>query len=245
MKVNHITKKNEDELSGFLLINKPIGPTSFNIVSQIRRTLSPKTMPREKKRRLKVGHAGTLDPLASGLLIVAVGKATKEIHKFVGLDKTYVTEITLGATTETYDAEAEPIPTPNITEPTKQEVESILKNFIGDHLQTPPIFSAKKQNGMRLYKLARQGKTIDINKHPITIHSIELMSYKYPTLQIKVNCSSGTYIRSLARDIGNQLKTGGYVSALQRTLIGNLKVTDALQYNDDKDRIIKSILTLP
>lgn len=229
MKVNHISGKNSSEMSGFLLIDKPVGPTSFDIVSQIRRVLTPPPEPGKRKKRIKVGHAGTLDPLASGLLIVGVGKATKEIHKFVGLDKTYETEITLGATTETDDAEGEILSTPNVTEPTKEQVEKVLQNFIGEQLQTPPIFSAKKQNGVRLYKLARQGKTTDIKKHPIKIQSIKLLSYKYPKLCIEVHCSSGTYIRSLARDIGEALKTGGYVSQLRRTKIGKYETDSALK----------------
>lgn len=232
MKVNSIEEEKDNEISGFLLVDKPVGPTSFNIVSKIRKTITPPKQEGEKRKRIKVGHAGTLDPLASGLLIIAVGKATKEISKLVGLNKTYETEITLGATTETDDAEGEPVPTHNAKQPTEKEVVGVLKKCVGEQLQTPPIFSAKKQDGVRLYKLARQGKTTQIKKHPITIHDIKLLSYKYPKLKIEVNCSSGTYIRSLARDIGNKLETGGYVSELRRTRIGEYKVEDGIKEYD-------------
>lgn len=244
MKVNQTTECIKNDLSGFLLIDKPVGPTSFNIVSKIRRALTPRVNTGEKKKRIKVGHAGTLDPLASGLLIIAVGKATKQIHQFVGLDKTYETEVTLGATTETDDAEGKPVATPNAIEPTKKEVQTVLQSFIGTQLQTPPIFSAKKQDGVRLYKLARQGKTTDIKQHQLTIFDIKLLQYEYPKLIMEVHCSSGTYIRSLARDIGKKLQTGGYVSKLKRTAIGKHHLISAIQPTEDKDELKNSLIDI-
>ena len=242
MKVNPTLPPNSSGPNGFILIDKPVGPTSFQVVATIRRLLSPK----DSKRRLKVGHAGTLDPLASGLLIIAVGKATKEIHKFVGLDKTYETTITLGATTETDDAEAEPIVTPNAQPPTLEKVEQAVKSFIGEQMQTPPLYSAKKQDGVRLYKLARSGKTTDVKSHKIIIHDITVLSYTYPSLTIRVRCGSGTYIRSLARDIGAQLNVGGYVNRLRRTAIGSHTTENTITNYDDLTIISKELtLNLP
>lgn len=229
MEVNSTSSPIYTEPNGFLLIDKPVGPTSFQVVATVRRLLSTQAI----KRRLKVGHAGTLDPLASGLLIIAVGKATKEISKFVGLDKTYETTITLGANTETDDAEAEPIVTPNAQPPTLEKVEQVVKSFIGEQLQTPPLYSAKKQDGVRLYKLARSGKTTEIKSHRIIIYDITILSYVYPSLTIQVKCGSGTYIRSLARDIGERLSVGGYVTTLRRTAIGSLTTKKAItSYNN-------------
>jgi len=209
-------------LSGFLLVDKPTGPTSFQIVAHVRSLWGG------KKSRLRVGHAGTLDPRASGLLIIAVGQATRLLSSIVGLDKTYEVTITLGATTTTDDAEAEPTPWLVTTPPTREFVEHVLQQFVGDQQQVPPNYSAKKQAGIRLYKLARQGKKITSTAHPVAIYSIRLQRYNYPTLELTVHCSSGTYIRSLARDIGTALKTGGYVQSLRRTTIGPFRVSEAV-----------------
>lgn len=239
MEVNSTSSTIYTEPTGFLLIDKPAGPTSFQVVATVRRLLSTQTT----KRRLKVGHAGTLDPLASGLLIIAVGKATKEISKFVGLDKTYETTITLGATTETDDAEAEPIVTPNAHPPTLEHIKQVVKSFIGEQQQIPPLYSAKKQDGVRLYKLARSGKTTEIRSHRIIIHNITILSYAYPSLSIRVKCGSGTYIRSLARDIGERLSVGGYVTALRRTAIGPYTTDQSCKKYEDLQSI-KSALVL-
>ncbi len=221
-----------EQQSGFLLVDKPVGPTSHGIVGQIRRALPKGT---------KVGHAGTLDPLASGLLVLGLGKATKELSKFVGLDKTYECTVTLGATSATDDGEGPIEPhTPNHT-PTLIEIETTLEKFIGEQEQIPPAFSAKKIAGQRLYKLARQGKPVSPKPHHITVYALKILSYEYPELRLRIQCSSGTYIRSLGRDIGASLKVGGYISALRRTAIGEFSVHDAVSIKDASADVPKYI----
>lgn len=231
-----------NSLNGFLLVNKPGGFTSHDVVAVARRMLKIK----------KIGHAGTLDPMATGLLILGVGKATKKLGSIIGLPKTYTAEITLGATSTTDDKEGviEPFTAPatagvhdvdsrvrgNGTSleilpltPTLKEIETCLKKFIGEQQQTPPQFSAIKINGQRAYKIARQGKIVELKPRTITIYDIRLISYEYPLINIETSVSSGTYIRSLARDIGQALKTGAYLSRLERTSIGEYKLDDAIE----------------
>lgn len=233
-------------ISGFLFIDKPIGPTSHDVVDEIRRTLGG------RRSGVRVGHAGTLDPLASGLLILGVGKATKLLNQLVGLSKTYDVEITLGATSVTDDAEGPLKPSAISHKPSAAEVDEVLKRFIGEQEQVPPIYSAKKQEGRRLYKIARSGGTAVIKPHLITIHSIKLMKYDYPKLHLTIHCSSGTYIRALARDIGQALNTGGYVSSLRRTSIGPfiidegtpikmIKTQMATQYLYDSETVLNHL----
>lgn len=205
---------------GFLLINKPIGPTSFNIIAQLRRITNIK----------KIGHAGTLDPFASGLLIVAVGReATREIHHYVKLDKEYLATLQLGATTTTFDNEAEVLSTilPVDFYLSEAEFKKTLEEFRGPQLQTPPMFSAKKVNGQKLYDLARRGITIERQPNEINIFDIELIEYAWPAAKIRVYCSSGTYIRTLAYDIGQRLGCGAYLEGLVRTKIGEFRLEDA------------------
>jgi tRNA pseudouridine55 synthase len=224
MSVNQSTAS----ISGFLFIDKPIGPTSHDIVDEVRRVLGGRRI------GIKVGHAGTLDPLASGLLIIGVGPATKQLSRLVGLPKTYEVEITLGATSATDDAEG-PIMINSKSEILNPKIVShTLKKFIGGQTQVPPIYSAKKQNGQRLYKIARRGGTVAIQPHRIVIHDIKLIKYNYPTLRLTVHCASGTYIRSLARDIGSSLGTGGYVSQLRRTAVGPFGIDEATPFSDEK-----------
>lgn len=215
-----IPEKTNEKISGFLFIDKPIGPTSHDVVAIVRRLLP---------RGIKVGHAGTLDPLASGLLILGIGKATKSLSQIVGLDKQYETTIMLGATTETDDAEAEPRHRVGASVPTLEVVRATIRQFIGEQKQIPPAFSAKKIAGQRLYKLARQGKIVAPNPHSITIYDLEIIKYNYPELSLHVCCSSGTYIRALARDIGAALKIGGYVKELRRGAIGQFDVKEAIK----------------
>ncbi len=205
------------DLSGFLLVDKPTGPTSHDVVDMVRRAL--------KIRR--VGHAGTLDPFASGLLILAVGKATKEISKFVGLDKTYEAVIKLGATSDTMDR------TGQVSDVSCQmsgitEVKKVLAKFLGAQEQTPPMYSAKKVGGRRLYELAREGKEIERKPVKIFVHELELLSYDWPHLKIRTRVSSGAYIRALAHDIGAKLGCGAYLEELRRTAIGTYNVEDAV-----------------
>lgn len=215
-----------DSTSGFLLIDKPSGPTSHDIVDQVRRAL--------KTRR--VGHSGTLDPFASGLLILAVGKATKEISKFVGLDKTYEAVIRLGATSDTYDRTgritgSDPRGSdPRGSDPKVPELKlrDVLKMFIGDIEQVPPMYSAKKIGGRKLYELARRGEVVGRKPVKVTIHELELLSYEWPFLKIRTRVSSGTYIRALAHDIGAALGCGAYLEELRRTAVGSFEVKDAV-----------------
>lgn len=201
--------------SQILFIDKPKGITSYDVI----RKLKPKFP------RMKIGHSGTLDPLASGLMIVAVGSATKQLAQFLKLPKRYVVEAVFGKTSATYDAEGpftEILPDSILCEPISREmIEEVLqKYFIGEILQTPPVYSAAKIKGQRAYDLARQGKEVCLDPRKVQIHSCEILSYEWPRLVLNVRCSSGTYIRSLMHDLGQKLRCGAYVSALRRTEIG-------------------------
>jgi len=221
---------------GLLLIDKPAGMTSHDVVDRVRRIF--------KTRR--VGHAGTLDPFATGLLIVGVGAATKELSKYVGLDKTYVATARLGATSTTGDPEGiitekievgslklgvngARMPTSNFQLPTSQMIESALDKFRGGYEQTAPAFSAKKVHGKKLYELARRGKLegVELPKKRVSIYKIQYTKYTFPFLTFEVSCSSGTYIRALAQDIGEALGCGAYLTELRRTKIGEFDIKDA------------------
>ncbi len=209
--------ENEIKQSGFVLINKIVGPTSHDVIDQLRKITGIK----------KIGHAGTLDPFASGLLIVAIGRAaTKEISKYVKLDKEYIADIHLGAKSDTYDRTGI---IENISDEviSKDKIESVLKEFVGEQEQTPPMYSAKKVGGKKLYELARAGKTIERVPCKINIFYIELVNYSWPLLKIKTKCSSGTYIRSLAYDIGETLGCGAYLEELERISIGEYYLNDS------------------
>ena len=212
----------KSSLEGFLLINKPSGPTSHDIVDKLRRITKIK----------KIGHAGTLDPFASGLLILAISRsATRQIDKFVKLDKEYVAKLHLGKETNSYDKTGNITKTFNISKKkiSLKEIKAVLDSFLGSQKQTPPMFSAKKIKGKKLYKLARKGIEVKREANDIIIHKIELIAFYWPFLEIKVNSSSGTYIRSLALDIGQKLKTGAYLEDLQRTKIGEYVLENALE----------------
>lgn len=202
--------------SGFLLIDKPVGPTSHDVIDSLR----------EKTGIRKIGHAGTLDPLASGLLIIAVGAATKQLSSLVGLNKSYEGEITLGRLSTTDDAEGE-LTSVSDGHPSEAELREALARLTGELSQLPPAYSARKQRGVKGYEAARQGKVLSFEPRAVTVHSLELTGYAYPKLTFRVSVSSGTYIRSLARDLGEALGTGAYLSALRRTEIGEYRVEDA------------------
>lgn len=205
-------------------INKPYTWTSFQIVSKIRYHLSRMF----NVKRFKVGHAGTLDPLATGVLLLCTGKATKRIEELQKQTKEYVAEIMLGATTPSYDMEHpvnETFPHEHIT---REMVEEVLKQFVGDIAQRPPLFSACKVDGKRAYDLARKGSDMELEPKQIRIDSIELLECDLPKITIKVVCGKGTYIRSLARDIGEALQSGAYLTALTRTRIGDYKLEDCI-----------------
>ena len=206
-----------------LLFDKPLEWTSFNIVSKVRSLLYH----RLGYKKIKVGHAGTLDPLATGLLVVCVGRATKQVTQIQEQEKEYVAKFCLGATTPSFDLETdinERFPIEHITQ---QQVEKTLEDFIGPQMQIPPLFSAKSVNGGRAYKLARKGVDMELDPSAIEIYSIELIDYSMPYITVKVNCSKGTYIRALARDVGKSLESGGHLVELRRTAIGKFNVQNA------------------
>jgi tRNA pseudouridine55 synthase len=206
-------------MQDFLLINKPVGWTSHDVVGFLRK---------QYPRGTKLGHAGTLDPFATGLLIVGVGRdATKRLDEFKNLTKTYEADIFFGATSDTQDKDGTITPTGIETKYTEEEIKNILKTFVGPQLQIPPMYSAKKINGKKLYELARQGKEVERQPNEITIYKIELIKYNYPLLKIRVDCSTGTYIRTLAHDIGQKLGCGAYCTELVRTKIGPHELKDA------------------
>jgi len=190
----------------------------------------------------KIGHAGTLDPLATGVLIVCYGKETKQISSFMDMIKEYIAQINLSAFSETDDAQGPITPIEIKHIPTAQEVQLVIQKFIGNIEQMPPRYSALKVNGQRAYKLAREGKPVELQPRQIQINSIEILKYEWPLLTIKVVCGKGTYIRSLARDIGTTLKTGGYLTKLERTAIGKYTLTEALEL--DNIESIKDTLDL-
>lgn len=215
-----------------LLIDKPAGWTSFDVVAKIRGALKAKYRAggvKPTKRQLKVGHAGTLDPFATGLLIILLGEETKNADTFLKLDKTYEAHIKLGQTSTTGDPEGElqPYQLENTSLPTLEQVEATLLQFVGEITQIPPAYSAIKIDGQRAYKLARKGEAVEIPSRQVTIHSLELLDYQYPLLKIRTHVSSGTYIRTLAEDIGKTLGTGAYCQSLRRVRIGDFTIDDA------------------
>ena len=211
---------------GILLIDKPGEMTSFGVVARIRRVLS-----KQAGKKVKVGHTGTLDPFATGLMILVIGKECRNAGTYTKLDKVYEATIILGQESTTGDPEGE-LTHASDYQPTREEVDTALEQFRGEIQQRPPIFSAIKINGQRAYKLARDGKEVEIPLRTITVHSLEVVSYAYPALTIRTHVSSGTYIRSLAVDIGRALGTGAYCKQLRRTRIADWSVDDAKQLID-------------
>jgi tRNA pseudouridine55 synthase len=205
-----------------LLLDKPIGWTSFNMVQKVRHLT----------KVAKVGHAGTLDPLATGLLIICTGKLTKQINTYMGMTKEYTGTLVIGATTPTYDLESDPENFQSIEHITEEQIEIATKQFVGDILQMPPQHSAIKKDGKRLYESARQGIEVKVDPRPITIESFEITRIQLPQIDFKVVCSTGTYIRSLVKDFGDALGVGAYMSALRRTKIGAFNVDDAMQWEN-------------
>ena len=210
------------------LIDKPFGWTSFDVVNKLRYRL--KNVLKDKK--LKVGHAGTLDPLATGLLIVCVGKMTKQIDSFMGLPKAYTGTIRLGETTPSYDAETEVNATFPIDHITPSVLEAARHTFLGDIEQLPPIFSAIKQAGKPIYELARQGVAVQVEHRKVHIYQFDIERVTDKDISFYVKCSKGTYIRSLAFDFGKACDSGGYLTSLRRTAIGDFKVEDAWNMDD-------------
>ena len=211
-----------------LLINKPLGWTSFDVVKKIKNLIRTKY----SLKKIKVGHAGTLDPLANGLLIVCTGKFTKRISELQGQAKVYTGDITLGGTTPSYDLETEI----NAEFETNHISETLIKEttaqFIGEIDQKPPIFSALKRGGERLYEKARRGESFEIEARKVSVHSFYIKIIEMPKVSFEIKCSKGTYIRSIAYDFGTALNSGAYLSKLCRTAIGNYQLADALDVSD-------------
>ncbi len=211
---------------GILLIDKPTGMTSFGVVARVRRVLSEKA-----GKKVKVGHTGTLDPFATGLMIIVVGKECKNADKYSKLDKVYEATIRLGQASTTGDPEGEITDVSSLM-PELNDIEKALVAFTGEITQTPPIYSAIKINGERAYKLARKGEKIDMPSRKVNIYSLDLVSYDYPELKIRAHVGSGTYIRTLAVDIGQRLGTGAYCTDLRRTSISEWDVDSSTKIAD-------------
>lgn len=206
-----------------LLVNKPLHWTSFQVVNKLRYHLRKKT----GVKNIKVGHAGTLDPLADGLLVICTGKKTKEIESLMGLEKVYSGTITLGATTPSYDLETAIDKVFDFTAITPEQIYSTAVKMTGEQDQLPPIFSAKKVDGKRAYDLARQGTDFVLQPKRITIHAFEITAIRLPEVSFRIRCSKGTYIRSIAFDFGQLLNNGGHLTALRREEIGTFRLTEA------------------
>lgn len=213
-------------MNGYILIDKPAGWTSFDVVNKIRFMLAERMQVSPK--RLRVGHSGTLDPAATGLLIILIGAYTKRQAEFMKLDKVYWAEITLGAVSNTDDGEDEIKPVAGAKRPTKAAVLAALKRQMGVLQQMPPQFSALKLKGKKAYELARAGETAELKPRTVTVRAISDVEYQWPRLAFRAEVSSGTYIRSIARDLGQDLGTGGYLSRLRRETIGQFSVSQAV-----------------
>ena len=208
-----------------ILIDKDINWTSFDVVSKIRNFIKKKF----NLKKIKVGHAGTLDPLATGLLIICYGKMTKEIDSFIGLDKSYSGKMIIGSSTPSYDLETKPNVFYQTDHINKKLIYEKAEEFVGEIMQKPPIFSAVKKNGVRSYKLARKGEQVNLEKRKITIRDFKITEINFPELSFEVDCSKGTYIRSLINDFGKALKSGAHLTELRRTKIGEFSVDDSLK----------------
>jgi tRNA pseudouridine55 synthase len=218
------------EQSKFLLIDKPAGITSHDVVNHVRRATGVR----------RVGHGGTLDPFATGLLIIGVGReATRELSAFLGCDKEYEATMVLGAVSDTQDRDGKITATSAAPLPSSEQLKLVLNSFLGKQKQIPPMYSAKKIRGKKLYELARAGQKIDRLPTEITIQAIELLSYNPPQATFRVRCSAGTYVRTLAHDMGQALGCGAYLIELRRTKIGEFSVTDAIKCDSHQmiDRI--------
>jgi tRNA pseudouridine55 synthase len=209
-------------MDGILLVDKPTGWTSHDVVAKVRGIIKAET-----GQKIKIGHTGTLDPAASGLMILVLGKYTKRAGEFSKLDKTYEAELTLGKTSTTGDSEGEIIEKSD-KKPSPEQIEAVLESFTGEISQVPPIYSAIKVDGRRAYDMARKGQEVKLQPRRIKIYSITDVKYDYPKLSFVVSVSSGTYIRSLAADIGKALGTGAYLSNLCRTEVGQYKIQDSI-----------------
>jgi tRNA pseudouridine55 synthase len=223
---------NPDE-GAIIPVDKPYGWTSADVVRKVKFMLQKATA----RKNIKVGHAGTLDPLATGLLLLCVGKATKQAERLQSEEKEYVAHIRLGATTPSFDLEKEIDHTYPFEHITREATEQALQQFTGTHEQVPPVFSAKLIDGKRAYTLAREGKEAEMKPAVITIYEMEIQHFALPELIVRITCSKGTYIRSLARDLGVALQSGGHLTGLQRTRIGKYHVSNAFSIVEIENRL--------
>ncbi|MGE0077765.1 MAG: tRNA pseudouridine(55) synthase TruB [Bacteroidales bacterium] len=225
MEINNINTLKEGSV---FLVDKPYTWTSFNVVGKLKVLIRRAT----GDKSIKVGHAGTLDPLATGLLVVCTGKATKQVNELMAQQKEYIATIKLGETTPSFDLETKPdnyYPTEHIS---RELIDSTVQNFIGPQDQIPPLFSAKFIDGKRAYNFARKGIDMELKPVPIEIYSMEVLNFEMPYLELNIRCSKGTYIRSIARDIGKALNSGAHLTQLRRTASGDFNIADALTIED-------------
>ena len=230
---NQINKETDFVSGALLLINKPPEWTSFDVVKKVRNLIKKKL----QIKKIKVGHAGTLDPLATGLLIVCTGKFTKRIDEIQRQGKCYTGHFTLGASTPSFDLETKVNQTFETAHITKQLLEEVVKQFEGEINQIPPIFSALKKDGERLYKLVRKNKKVEIESRKVTIHSFKITKTNMPEVSFKISCSKGTYIRSIANDFGKALNSGAHLSELCRTKIGEYDLKQATNIKELEEKI--------
>ena len=219
---------------GILLIDKPEGCTSHDVVSRVRRKLNMK----------KIGHAGTLDPMATGLLIMLVGKATKVSQYLISLAKVYEGKFLLGQTTDSYDADGEVTETKDVPELSEADLNEEMKTFVGDQYQTPPMFSAKKINGVPLYKMARKGKSVEREARFINVSRLDLLNFESPSAEFVLACSKGTYVRSIVHDLGQKIGCGAHLTALRRTEIDQFKIKDSARLEDFENMSVTDIRRL-
>ncbi len=218
-----------------LLIDKPLEWSSFQVVNKLRWLIRKEY----KIKKIKVGHAGTLDPLASGLLIICTGKETKNISTYQAQEKEYTGTITLGGTTPSYDLETEIDQTFSLDQLTEELIKETTAQFTGEIQQKPPIFSAIKKDGKRLYELARAGETTELEARTVTVNEFEITRIELPEVDFRISCSKGTYIRSIAHDFGAALNNGGHLSSLRRTAIGNYRVENAMSI-ESFEKLVKA-----
>jgi tRNA pseudouridine55 synthase len=221
-------------MEGILNIDKPAGVSSARVVAMVKRLLP---------RGIKVGHAGTLDPFATGVLLVLVGKATKQCEELMGQRKGYDATIKLGATTETLDPDSPEMQCSNSPTPSRFEIEHVLSQLTGEIMQRPPAYSAMKVAGKRAYQLARAGKKVELAERPVIVYSIDLLDFAWPLVSVHVECGRGTYIRSMARDIGERLGSTGYLTQLRRTYVGEHHARDAIPVGSLRDQDLQKLLT--
>ncbi len=217
--------------SKILVLDKPYGWSSFDAIRYVQRVIRQKT----GEKKFKIGHAGTLDPLATGVLIICIGKATKQAETLQAEQKEYVAEVCFGATTASFDLETEVVPTPNVPAVGREQLEALLQSMLGEQLQMPPHFSAKQVDGQRAYVMARQGVEIAIRPSWVNFYKLELQEFEYPYAKILIRCSKGTYIRSFANDLGKALGCGAYLCGLRRTGSGNFSITQSVNVESIND----------